>query len=300
MDPAKLALTGQASCVTALRQFVQSAGFGHALLLAGYDAVARDAVARWCVERIVCTAQGPESCQSCAGCRSLQQHANLALYHVTLNDRVAYAVDDVRAIRAHLALRAGQPGRRVVWIDTVERCTPAAANALLKVLEEPGVDVAFVLTTASPDRVLPTIRSRAMLYRLQPVPRRAMAEALVSSGGAEKAVAAAIQAAPGQLGQAAALVASADALAVLRTADVIAAAIAGQALATKFRTLAAYLEGDRDPALQRQAVHVLLAAFARRAGQDLWVQQRLGRLLAALQGLQTNSQPRLLLEAFIS
>lgn len=300
MDPAKLALTGQASCVTALRQFVQSAGFGHALLLAGYDAVARDAVARWCVERIVCTAQGPEPCQTCAGCRSLQQRANLALYHATLNDRVSYAVDDVRAIRAHLALRAGQPGRRAVWIDTVERCTLAAANALLKVLEEPGGDVAFVLTTASPDRVLPTIRSRAMLYRLQPVPRRAMEAALTASGGAEQAVVAAIEAAPGQLGQAAALIVSADALAVLRAADVTAAAIAGQTLAAKFRTLTAYLEGEHDPSQQRRAGHALLAAFARRADQDPWVQQRLGCLLAALQGLQTNSQPRLLLEAFIS
>lgn len=300
MDPANLALTGQASCISALRQFVRSAGFGHALLLAGYDAVARDAVARWCVERIACTEGGTDPCRTCAGCRSLQQQENLTLYHVTLIDAAWYSVADVRAIRSHLALRPRQPGRRVVWVDTVERCTTAAANALLKVLEEPGQGVSFVLTTASPDRVLPTIRSRAMLYRLQPVPRTVMEGALIAGGGDPRAIAAAIEAAPGQLGRAAALAAAEQVYGTLGTTDKVAAALATLPFAQKFRTVTAYLEGDRDPGQQRQNVHNLFAAFARRAAQDVWVQQRLDRLLRALQGLQTHSQPRLLLEAFIT
>lgn len=299
MNPANLALTGQASCIAALRHVVKSGGFGHALLLASNDEVARDAVARWCTERIVCTANLNEPCGMCAGCASLKRQDGLVLAHTTLEERLVYAVDDIRAIRAYLALRAGQPGRRVIRIDNVECCTVAAANALLKVLEEPGLDVTFILTTASPARVLPTIRSRAMLYRLQPVPRSAMAEALIAGGASGSMVALVIAAAPGQLGRAAALTASADMLAALRSADALVEKITAQTPAGRFRSLAAYLEGQKEPGVQRQQARSLFAAFARRVATDPWVQQRLGRLLSGLQDLQTNSQPRLILEAFV-
>lgn len=300
MDPANLALTGQASCLAALRHVVQSGGFGHALLFASDDDVAVDAVASWCTARIVCTANLSEPCGRCAGCASLKRQDGLMLFHATLADSPTYAVDDIRAIRAYLALRAGQAGRRVVRIDVVDRCTVAAANALLKILEEPGLGVTFILTTTSPARVLPTIRSRAMLYRLQPVPRAAMARALAASGVPTSTIAAVIAAAPGKLGSAATLVAYPEALAAVRSADATAEKIVTQTSAGRFRTLATYLDGKQETEIQRQQVRSLFAAFARRATTDSWVQQRLSRLLNGLQALQTNSQPRLILEAFVA
>lgn len=300
MDPANLALTGQASCLLALRRIVQSSGFGHALLFASYDAIAVDAVANWCTARIVCTAKLGEPCGTCAGCTSFKRQDGLMLFYAPLGERLTYAVDDIRAIRSYLALRAGQAGRRVVRMDSVERCPTAAANALLKMLEEPGLDVTFVLTTATPARVLPTIRSRAMLYRLQPVPRAEMENALQTGGMAKNAISAALLAAPGQLGQAAALAASADRLETLRAADALAERLTAQTPAGRFRSLATYLEGQKEPELQRQQARSLFAAFARRAATDPWVQQRLKRLLNGLQTLQTNSQPRLILEAFVA
>ncbi|MEK7518835.1 MAG: hypothetical protein AAB549_02845 [Patescibacteria group bacterium] len=300
MDPAYLALTGQESCLAALRHVVQSGGFGHALLFASYDDVATDAVASWCTARIVCTAKLSDPCGSCAGCTSVKRQDGLMLLQTTLGERPTYAVDDIRAIRSHLALRAGQSGRRVVRIDNVDRCTVAAANALLKILEEPSMDVTFILTTASSARVLPTIRSRTMLYRLQPVPRTTMERSLAASGVPTSIISTVIAVAPGQLGTAAALVASPDALASAQSADATAEKLVAQTTTGRFRTLATYLEGKQEAGVQRQQVRSLFAAFARRAATDQWVQQRLGRLLTGLIDLQSNSQPRLLLEAFVT
>lgn len=300
MNPANLALTGQATCIAALRRIVQSGDFGHALLFASVDAVALDAVAAWCSERILCTAGGSEPCGTCAGCRSFQRQDGLMLYHATLGDLSTYAVDDIRAIRGHLAVRAGQPGRRVVRIDSIECCTVAAANALLKVLEEPGAEVTFILTAATPARVLPTIRSRAMLYRLQPVPRAAMERLLAEAGISSSAIAKVVTAAPGQVGTAAAIADSAEALGALRSADTVAEAVATQTPVGRFRAIAAYLEGKREPSEQRQLARMLFAAFARRSATDPWVRQRLQRMLSSLRDLQSNSQPKLILEAFVT
>jgi hypothetical protein len=300
MNPANLALTGQATCIAALRRIVRSEGFGHAILLASADKVAVDAVARWCTERIICTAMSSEPCGLCAGCKSLKHQGSLMHYHVALDDRLSYAVDDMRALRSYLALRAGQVGRRVVRIDSVDGCTVAAANALLKVLEEPGLDVTFILTTASPARVLPTIRSRAMLYRLQPVPRSKIEALLAAAGLPKQSIATAIAAAPGQLGTVAAIVESPESTASLRAADVAAEAISTLPLAARFRTLTAFFEGKRDVGEQRQHARTLFAAFARRVASDAWVKARLHRILAGVHDLQTNGQPKLILEAFIT
>ncbi len=300
MEPANIALTGQATCIAALRRTVQSEGFGHAVLLASTDAVALDAVASWCAERIACTAAEAEPCGTCAGCKSFQRQDGLVLSTVRLDGRPAYHVEDVRAIRGFLSLRAGQHGRRVVRIDSIERCTVAAANALLKVLEEPGSNVAFILTTTSPERVLPTIRSRAMLYRLQAVPRKDMADLLAAAHVPPATIADVLTAAPGQLGTAAHLASDANELAAVRDADAVATAISTQTVTGRFRTLTAYFNGIRELVDQRQHARALCAAFARRARTDPWVQQRLHRLLHSLSDLQTNSQPKLILEAFVT
>ena len=63
-----------------------------------------------------------------------------------------------------------------VWIQAVETLTPEAANALLKLIEEPWPRIWFVLTTARADAVLPTIRSRAVLVRTPHALRPSLAD----------------------------------------------------------------------------------------------------------------------------
>ena len=78
-------------------------------------------------------------------------------------------VDDVRALRSKLTLGAADGGNRAVIVDAADEMNVAAANALLKLLEEPPSGVTFLLIAHAPTRLLPTIRSRCRELRLAPL-----------------------------------------------------------------------------------------------------------------------------------
>lgn len=62
--------------------------------------------------------------------------------------------------------RSSMPSRRVIIIDDADRMSEPAQNAFLKLLEEPGRNVHFILTSHQPDRLLPTITSRTQIVRV--------------------------------------------------------------------------------------------------------------------------------------
>lgn len=72
--------------------------------------------------------------------------------------------------------------RRVFVIDRVETMSDAVANSMLKTLEEPAEYVHFILMTAQPERVLPTISSRCQSVRFDAVPVSVIAETLTTEG----------------------------------------------------------------------------------------------------------------------
>jgi DNA polymerase-3 subunit delta' len=95
-------------------------------------------------------------------------------------------VDEVRRLRTFLGLTVGAEGWRVVIVDSADELNIAAANALLKSLEEPPPRALFLLVTSRPSALLPTIRSRCRRLDLQPLDaeslRRAATAALEAAG----------------------------------------------------------------------------------------------------------------------
>ncbi|CAH2604319.1 DNA polymerase III subunit delta [Rhodovastum atsumiense] len=77
--------------------------------------------------------------------------------------------DDVRAVSEFLRLTPAEGGWRVVVLDGAEEMNRHAANALLKVLEEPPARAVLLLVSAAAGRLLPTIRSRCRRLRLSPL-----------------------------------------------------------------------------------------------------------------------------------
>lgn len=78
-------------------------------------------------------------------------------------------VDDIRALRERLRRTRGRAGHRIAIIDSIDDTNPAAANALLKTLEEPPADTLFFLISHRPGGLLPTIRSRCRALALRPL-----------------------------------------------------------------------------------------------------------------------------------
>jgi len=99
-------------------------------------------------------------------------------------------VDAARLIPGFFALTAAEGGWRVVVVDGAELMNPAAANAILKVLEEPPPRAVLLLVSSLPGRLLPTIRSRCRRLDLHPLADAALdpllAEWLPAMGEAER------------------------------------------------------------------------------------------------------------------
>jgi DNA polymerase III subunit delta' len=83
--------------------------------------------------------------------------------------RTVVTVDDVRRLQSLFAMTAGADGWRIAIIDPADDMNRNAANALLKVLEEPPAKSLLLLTSHAPGRLLQTIRSRCRRLALQPL-----------------------------------------------------------------------------------------------------------------------------------
>lgn len=87
-------------------------------------------------------------------------------------------VDEVRRMKSFFTLSASDGGRRVAIIDAADEMNPSAANALLKLLEEPPARTTLLLIAHQPSSLLPTIRSRCRELRLSPLKPENIARAL--------------------------------------------------------------------------------------------------------------------------
>lgn len=92
--------------------------------------------------------------------------------------RTEIVIDDVRGIGGFMALTPAEGGWRVVIIDAADDMNRNAANAVLKVLEEPPRNALMLLLSHSPGRLLPTIRSRCRRLALKPLPEETVARLL--------------------------------------------------------------------------------------------------------------------------
>jgi DNA polymerase-3 subunit delta' len=95
-------------------------------------------------------------------------------------------VEEIRSLRERMRHTRGRVGHRVAIVDAIDDCNPNAANALLKLLEEPPPDTVFLLVSHRPGQLLPTIRSRCHLHALRPIAdddvRAVLAAAGVAAG----------------------------------------------------------------------------------------------------------------------
>lgn len=115
-------------------------------------------------------------------------------------------VDEVRKMKEFFGLSAGGNGRRVVIVDAAEEMNQNAANALLKMLEEPPKNATLLLVSHQPSRLLPTIRSRCRTLTLGTLGPEDMGRALLQAGIEAADSTALAELAAGSAGEAVALI----------------------------------------------------------------------------------------------
>ncbi|WP_415906809.1 DNA polymerase III subunit delta' [Neptuniibacter sp. QD72_48] len=134
----------------------------HALLIHGMPGIGKAAFATAFAQSLLC--QSPVQGRACGHCKSCD--LNAAGSHPDLfilspeEEGKQLKVDQVRGLGEFIYSTAQQGGYRAVVVDPADAMNIASANALLKMLEEPGADTIILLVTSKMGQVLPTIKSR--------------------------------------------------------------------------------------------------------------------------------------------
>jgi DNA polymerase-3 subunit delta' len=156
----------------------------HAYLITGPDQVGKTTLARAFAAALNCTGE-IAPCGQCRACTLIAKDAHPDVTLITAESGGnTLKIDQVRALQQTLALRPFEARYRVAILRNFHQANPAAANALLKTLEEPAPGVVLLLTATSADLLLPTIVSRCQSLHLRPLSWQTVYQALVQRWGA--------------------------------------------------------------------------------------------------------------------
>lgn len=199
-------LVGQGPVVAQLRAAVAAArqgsgGMTHAWLFTGPPGSGRETAATAFAAALQCVEE-PAGCGYCASCHQVLQgtHADL---EIVRPQGLSYSVKETRELVMRAASSPSGGRWRIVLFEDADRATEAAANALLKAIEEPPPRTVWLLCAPSPDDLVMTIRSRCRLVTLRTPSAGAVTDLLVQRDGVEYELAsAAARAAQGDIGRA--------------------------------------------------------------------------------------------------
>lgn len=162
-----------------------------AYLFAGPAGVGKRLVADAIAASALCE-QAPmrefEACGACPACQKFRSgnHPDFFSLSPETSERGVVQhirIDAVRDLQSRLKFPPLEAKRKIAVIDGADRMMEAAANSLLKTLEEPPSSTHFILITPFPQRLLATIRSRSCLMSFSPLPEEALAKHIAQDKG---------------------------------------------------------------------------------------------------------------------
>jgi DNA polymerase-3 subunit gamma/tau len=159
---------GQEQVTQSLMSALDSRLIHHAYLFSGPRGCGKTSSARILARSLNCE-KGPISdpCGSCQSCKALIANGPGSLDVIEMDAATHGLVDDARELRDKALFAPVQSRYKIYIIDEAHQLGPAAANALLKIVEEPPPYVIFIFATTEPEKVIPTIRSRTHHYQFR-------------------------------------------------------------------------------------------------------------------------------------
>jgi len=192
----------------------------HAILLSGVPGSGKEAVAIEMAKILNCTEEEYDACGKCSACRRIAsfEHPNFQYIYplpggskdkdnpaASLKDEILeiiqselakkaanpfyrieipganfVRIDSIRFLKNNAYLKSAEQGKRVILVSQADKMNDEAANAFLKLLEEPPDDTYIFLTSSKPDVMVSTIRSRCQEVKLKRLTKSGVEEALIS------------------------------------------------------------------------------------------------------------------------
>ena len=169
--------------IRALIDDFKAGRLSNAVLIVGAPGIGKKTLARLIAKGLLCTDETDRPCGVCRACKRFdtRAHPDLMYPEIAAKDKTI-KVDAIRGILDVLSRHAFEGGQRVVLLENAERLTPQAQNSLLKSLEEARAGTTFLLTADRETAILPTIRSRCRVERMQPMSAKQVEKALGENG----------------------------------------------------------------------------------------------------------------------
>ena len=182
---------GQEHVTVPLSNALSSGSTHHAYLFSGPRGCGKTSSARIMARSLNCEkGPTPNPCGECQSCKDLVANGPGSLDVIELDAATHGLVDDARDLRDKAFFAPVQSKYKIYIIDEAHQLGPGAANALLKVVEEPPPHIIFIFATTEPEKLISTIRSRTHHYPFRLVPPGILTthlEKICTSEGAEVA-----------------------------------------------------------------------------------------------------------------
>ena len=162
---------GQEHVTEPLSNALESGRIHHAYLFSGPRGCGKTSSARIMARSLNCEkGPTPNPCGECQSCKDLVANGPGSLDVIELDAATHGLVDDARDLRDKAFFSPVNSKYKIYIIDEAHQLGPGAANALLKVVEEPPPHVLFIFATTEPEKLIATIRSRTHHYPFRLVP----------------------------------------------------------------------------------------------------------------------------------
>jgi len=164
-------MEGQEAIIQTLKNELAFGKIAHAYLFSGPAGTGKTTVARLLAKAINCRNQKSarerrlgkiEPCNRCVSCQEITSASSLDLIEIDAASN--RGINEIRALRENVRFKATARASKIFIIDEVHMLTREAANALLKILEEPPANTVFILATTEAHEVPATVLSRCQRF----------------------------------------------------------------------------------------------------------------------------------------
>ncbi|MFA5009020.1 MAG: DNA polymerase III subunit gamma/tau [Candidatus Paceibacterota bacterium] len=168
---------GQENIVKIIENEIISGDISHAYLFSGHRGTGKTTLARLFAKAINCLdRKGSEPCNKCSAC--LEINNNRAMDIIEIDAASNRGIDEIRGIKESIKFSPTFLKYKVLILDEAHQLSKDAANALLKMLEEPPSYAVFILATTEAHKMIPTIASRCQKFEFHKLAFEEMAKKL--------------------------------------------------------------------------------------------------------------------------
>lgn len=162
-------IVGHESIIQHLQNAIQAGKVSHAYIFHGEEGMGKKKLATAFAKTLQCEAGQNTSCNQCKSCMQADSNNHPDIIWVT-HEKASIGVEDIRLqVNSDILVKPYNSLYKIYIIDTAEKMTEAAQNALLKTIEEPPEYAVIILLVRNINMILPTILSRCVQLNLKPV-----------------------------------------------------------------------------------------------------------------------------------